>query len=170
MNLLLETFVFLLATIVVVPVCRKFGLSTVLGYLLAGLLVGPSGLGLIGNTAEVLHFAEFGIVLLLFIVGLELRPRRLWTMRRLLLGLGAVQILLTSIVIAAFSFMLLGLSPPASALIGFALALSSTALVIQLLGEQKKIKQTPWASGFRNALNAGCGRYTGNRRGGGAVG
>ena len=114
MNLLLETFVFLLATIVVVPVCRKFGLSTVLGYLLAGLLVGPSGLGLIGNTAEVLHFAEFGIVLLLFIIGLELRPRRLWTMRRLLLGLGAGQILLTSIVIAAFSFMLLGLSPPAS--------------------------------------------------------
>ena len=119
MNLLLETFVFLLATIVVVPVCRKFGLSTVLGYLLAGLLVGPSGLGLIGNTAEVLHFAEFGIVLLLFIIGLELRPRRLWTMRRLLLGLGAGQIILTSIVIAAFSFMLLGLSPPASVLIGF---------------------------------------------------
>ena len=152
MNLLLETFVFLLATIVVVPVCRKFGLSTVLGYLLAGLLVGPSGLGLIGNTAEVLHFAEFGIVLLLFIIGLELRPRRLWTMRRLLLGLGAVQILLTSIVIAAFSFMLLGLSPPASALIGFALALSSTALVIQLLGEQKKLNKPHGRAAFGTLL------------------
>ena len=152
MNLLLETFVFLLATIVVVPVCRKFGLSTVLGYLLAGLLVGPSGLGLIGNTAEVLHFAEFGIVLLLFIIGLELRPRRLWTMRRLLLGLGAGQILFTSIVIAAFSFMLLGLSPPASALIGFSLALSSTALVIQLLGEQKKLTKPHGRAAFGTLL------------------
>ena len=152
MSLLLEIFVFLLATIVVVPVCRKFGLSTVLGYLLAGLLVGPSGLGLISNSAEVLHFAEFGIVLLLFIIGLELRPRRLWTMRRLLLGLGAVQIFLTSIVIAAFSFMLLGLSPPASVLIGFSLALSSTAFVLQLLGEQKKLTKPHGRAAFGTLL------------------
>ena len=152
MSLLLEIFVFLLATIVVVPVCRKFGLSTVLGYLLAGLLVGPSGLGLISNSAEVLHFAEFGIVLLLFIIGLELRPRRLWTMRRLLLGLGAVQILFTSIVIAAFSFMLLGLSPPASVLIGFSLALSSTAFVLQLLGEQKKLTKPHGRAAFGTLL------------------
>lgn len=152
MSFLVEAFIFLLATIVVVPVCRKFGLSSVLGYLLVGLLIGPSVLGLVGNTAEVLHFAEFGIVLLLFLLGLELRPQRLWTMRRFLFGLGITQILITSGVIAVFCFMLLGTGLSASILIGFSLALSSTAFVIQWLGEHREFNRSHGRAAFGTLL------------------
>lgn len=152
MGLLVEAFIFLLATIVVVPVCRKFGLSSVLGYLLVGLLIGPSVFGLVGNATEVLHFAEFGIVLLLFLIGLELRPQRLWTMRRFLFGLGITQILITSAVIAVFCFMLLGMGTPASMLIGFSLALSSTAFVIQWLGEHREFNKPHGRAAFGTLL------------------
>ena len=152
MGLLVEAFIFLLATIVVVPVCRKFGLSSVLGYLLVGLLIGPSVFGLVGNATEVLHFAEFGIVLLLFLIGLELRPHRLWTMRRFLFGLGITQILITSVVIAVFCFMLLGMGSPASMLIGFSLALSSTAFVVQWLGEHRALNRPHGRAAFGTLL------------------
>lgn len=152
MNFLVEAFVFLLATIVVVPACRRFGLSSVLGYLLAGLLIGPSVFGFVGNATEVLHFAEFGIVLLLFLVGLELRPQRLWTMRRFLFGLGITQILITSVVIALFCSMLLGMDSPASMLIGFSLALSSTAFVVQWLGEHKEFNRPHGRAAFGTLL------------------
>ena len=152
MSLLVEAFIFLLATIVVVPVCRKFGLSSVLGYLLVGLLIGPSVFGLVGNATEVLHFAEFGIVLLMFLIGLELRPHRLWTMRRFLFGLGISQILITSVVIAVFCFMLLGMGTPASMLIGFSLALSSTAFVVQWLGEHREFNRPHGRAAFGTLL------------------
>ncbi len=152
MSLLVEAFIFLLATIVVVPVCRKFGLSSVLGYLLVGLLIGPGVFGLVGNAAEVLHFAEFGIVLLLFLIGLELRPHRLWSMRRFLFGLGVSQILITSVVIAVFCFMLLGMGPSASMLIGFSFALSSTAFVVQWLGEHRELNRPHGRAAFGTLL------------------
>lgn len=152
MSLLVEAFIFLLAAIVIVPVCRKFGLSSVLGYLVVGLLIGPSVFGLVGNAKEVLHFAEFGIVLLLFLVGLELRPHRLWTMRRFLFGLGISQILITSAVIAVFCFMLLGMSSSASMLIGFSLALSSTAFVVQWLGEHREFNRPHGRAAFGTLL------------------
>lgn len=152
MSLLVEAFIFLLATIVVVPVCRKFGLSSVLGYLLVGLLIGPGVFGLVGNVTEVLHFAEFGIVLLLFLIGLELRPHRLWTMRRFLFGLGITQILTTSVVIAAFCSVLLGMGLPASMLVGFSLALSSTAFVVQWLGEHRELTSSHGRAAFGTLL------------------
>ncbi len=152
MSFLVEAFIFLLATIVIVPVCRKFGLSSVLGYLLVGLMIGPSVFGFVGNTMEVLHFAEFGIVLLLFLIGLELRPHRLWTMRRFLFGLGITQILITSVVIAVFCFMLLGMSSSASMLIGFSLALSSTAFVVQWLGEHRQFNRPHGRAAFGTLL------------------
>ncbi len=152
MGLLVEAFIFLLATIVVVPVCRKFGLSSVLGYLLVGLLIGPGVFGLVGNAAEVLHFAEFGIVLLLFLIGLELRPHRLWSMRRFLFGLGLTQILITSVVIAVFCLMVLGMGPSASMLIGFSFALSSTAFVVQWLGEHRELNRPHGRAAFGTLL------------------
>src|SRR6056297_3073180 len=92
MSFLNEVFVFLLAAVVVVTLCKHLGLSSVIGYLLAGVVIGPAGVGLIGNAIEILHFAEFGVVLLLFIIGLELQPRRLWVMRRAVFLLGSLQL------------------------------------------------------------------------------
>jgi len=152
MSLLLEILVFLVAALVVVPICRRFGLSAVLGYLLAGLLIGPSALGLFDEPDEVLHFAEIGVVLLLFIIGLELQPKRLWIMRRLVFGLGASQIVVTGVVIGCVCAFVLGLAWPAAALIGFALALSSTAFVLQLLGEQKKLNRPHGRAAFGTLL------------------
>jgi glutathione-regulated potassium-efflux system ancillary protein KefC/glutathione-regulated potassium-efflux system protein KefB len=152
MSLLLEILVFLVAALIVVPICRRFGLSAVLGYLLAGLLIGPSALGLFDEPDEVLHFAEIGVVLLLFIIGLELQPKRLWIMRRLVFGLGASQIFVTAIAIAFVCVWALGLAWPAGGLIGFALALSSTAFVLQLLGEQKKLNRPHGRAAFGTLL------------------
>jgi len=139
MTLLAEVLVFLIAAILTVPVCKRLGLSSVLGYLAAGLVIGPSGLGLIGATDEVLHFAEIGVVLLLFIIGLELQPRRLWVMRRTVFGLGTAQVVATSLLVAIVLVTAFGLGLGAAALIGFALALSSTAFVLQMLGERRKL-------------------------------
>jgi monovalent cation:proton antiporter-2 (CPA2) family protein len=141
MSFLTEVLVFLTAAIVVVPLCSRLGLSSVLGYLGAGLLIGPSGLGAIDDATEVLHFAEIGVVLLLFIIGLELQPRRLWVMRRAVFGLGTAQMVVTTLAIAAPLYWGIGLSLDVAALLGFALALSSTAFVLQLLGEQHKLMQ-----------------------------
>jgi glutathione-regulated potassium-efflux system protein KefB len=147
-SFLSEALVFLTAAIVVVPVCKRLGLSSVLGYLGAGLLIGPSGLGAIGDPQEVLHFAEIGVVLLLFIIGLELKPRRLWVMRRAVFGLGTAQLVATSLAIAALLHGVFGLAPDAAALVGFALALSSTAFVLQLLGEQRKLNSPHGRAAF----------------------
>jgi monovalent cation:proton antiporter-2 (CPA2) family protein len=138
MSFLLELLIFLGAAIIVVPICRRLGLSSVLGYLGAGLLIGPPVLGIIQDAGAKLHFAELGVVLLLFIIGLELNPKRLWVMRQLVFGLGTLQVALTCLVLAG-GLLLAGLSWPTALLLGFALALSSTAFVLQLLGEQKNL-------------------------------
>lgn len=151
MTFLLEAMIFLGAAIVVVPISKRLGMSVVLGYLAAGVIIGPSGIGLIGlqeEATEVMHFAEIGVVFLLFIIGLELQPKRLWVMRRLVFGLGTGQVGITTVVLAAILALGFGLSWTEAALFGFALALSSTAFVLQLLAERKSLNQPHGRAAF----------------------
>ena len=103
MTLLIEAVVFLAAAVLVVPLFRRFGLGAILGYLAAGVVIGPNALGLIPDAEEVLHFAEFGVVLLLFIIGLELQPGRLWVMRHAVFGLGTAQVTITALLIGGLA-------------------------------------------------------------------
>jgi monovalent cation:proton antiporter-2 (CPA2) family protein len=134
---LIDVIILLVAAVIVVPVFQIARLGIVPGFLVAGVVVGPSGLGLIGNVSEISHFAEIGVVLLLFIIGIELKPARLWLMRRLVFGLGTLQFLLTGAVLAVLAFYFFDIPPRAAMLVGPALALSSTAFVIQILAQQK---------------------------------
>ena len=142
-----QTLVYIAAAVIAVPIAKKLGLGSVLGYLIAGIVIGPAALGLISDVEYVLHFAELGVVFLLFIIGLELKPSRLWVMRRPVFGLGTAQVVLCGIVlgaIASFS----GLDAKGAFVVGFGLALSSTAFVLQLLGEQKQLQTDHGRSAF----------------------
>ena len=130
--------VFLLATVIAVPLTKRFRLGSVLGYLLAGVVIGPPLLGLISDTAGVAAISEFGIVLMLFVIGLELSPQRLWVMRRAVFGSGALQVLGTSVAIGAAAYWLVGLPGNAAVIVGGSLALSSTAFGLQILAERKE--------------------------------
>ena len=130
--------VFLLATVIAVPLTKRFRLGSVLGYLLAGVAIGPQLLGLVGDTAGVSTISEFGVVLMLFVIGLELSPRRLWVMRRSVFGTGLLQVLATSVAIAAAAYFLFGLTGKAATIVGGSLALSSTAFGLQILAERKE--------------------------------
>lgn len=132
-----EAILLLTAAVIVVPLFQYFGLGVIPGFLIAGILIGPSGLGYIQNYEEIRHLAELGVVLLLFLIGIEINPFRLWKMKRLVLGLGSLQILLTTMVITFLIHALMKPSWKISLLIGSALALSSTAFVLQLLTEKK---------------------------------
>lgn len=134
-SMLFEIFVFLAAACVVVPLASRFKLGSVLGYLLAGAAIGPFALGFITDSQEVMHFGEFGVVMMLFIIGLELEPAVLWRLRRTIVGLGGLQIVLTT---AAFTALgqTMGFSWEASLAASMALSLSSTALVLQMLQEK----------------------------------
>ena len=133
--LLLSAAIFLGSSVVAVPLFKRLGLGSVLGYLAAGALIGPYGLGLFSDVAGILHFAEFGVVLLLFIIGLELKPSRLWRLRADIFGLGTLQILGTGAAIAAFCIFV-GLPVATAIVAGGALALSSTAFGVQILREK----------------------------------
>ncbi|QEM84025.2 monovalent cation:proton antiporter-2 (CPA2) family protein [Halomonas binhaiensis] len=137
-DLLYNSLIFLAAAVLIVPLAKRLGLGEVLGYLLAGVAIGPSVLGLIPDAEAVLQFAEVGIVFLLFVIGLELKPSRLKLMRRPVFGFGGLQMAITSVVLAALA-MLLGLSLPAALVVGFSLGLCSTPLVLQLLSEQGEL-------------------------------
>ncbi len=144
-----SAFVYLLAAVVAVPVAKKLGMSSVLGYLVAGILIGPFVFGIVGQEGEdVMHFAEFGVVLMLFLIGLELEPTLLWKMRGPILGLGGLQVLVSTVVIAGIAVGL-GLAWQPALAIGMALALSSTAIVLQTL-QEKELTQTP---GGRSAFS-----------------
>src|SRR5688500_12937782 len=138
MTLTGQIAVFLGATVLAVPLFRRLHLSAILGYLAAGVIIGPSGLGVIDDGEGVMHIAEFGVVLLLFVIGLELQPSRLRAMRRSIFGLGTAQVLVTT---AVFALIALALGLPANAAIvtAFALSLSSTPLVLQLLAERQQL-------------------------------
>ncbi|MEO7066191.1 MAG: monovalent cation:proton antiporter-2 (CPA2) family protein [Rhodanobacter sp.] len=130
--------VFLLATVIAVPLTKRFRLGSVLGYLLAGVVIGPQLLGLIDDTEGVATIAEFGIVLMLFVIGLELSPQRLWVMRRSVFGTGLLQVLSCTAVLGAVAYGLFGLSGRAALVVGGSLALSSTAFGLQILAERKE--------------------------------
>ena len=133
-----QAAVFLAAAVVAVPLFKRLGLGAVLGYLAAGAAIGPAGLDLVEQVEGTLHVAEFGVVLLLFVIGLELEPRRLWQMRAAVFGGGGLQVALTTAAIAPLAW-LLGLAPAAALVVGFALSLSSTAFVLQVLGERVEL-------------------------------
>jgi len=139
MTFLLDALIFMAAALIVVPIGKRLGLSPVLGYLLAGVLIGPGGIELISDADGVLHFAEIGVVFLLFIIGLELQPSRLWVMRKEVFGLGTAQVILTAAGLAALIHVFIEMTWTQSTILGFALALSSTAFVLQLLSEQKQL-------------------------------
>ncbi len=136
---LIDIAILLAAAVVAIPIFRALKLGVVPGFLVAGVVVGPSGFGLIDNVSEIGQLAELGVALLLFVIGIELKPSRLWLMRRLVFGLGTLQVVITGTLIGAGAYFLLGTSVAAAIVIGPALALSSTAFVIQLLAEQKSL-------------------------------
>lgn len=130
-----QFLIFIGFSIIFVPILQKFGFGSVLGYLIAGIIVGPFGLKLIAASENVSHISEFGVVFLLFMIGLEIQPRKLWSMRRHLLQLGGLQISFCSLGFFALG-LLFGLSPAAAGIVGFALSLSSTAFAVQCLTEK----------------------------------
>lgn len=138
-SLLQTVVIFLVAAVITVPLAKRLQLGAVLGYLLAGVVIGPQALGLVRDTESVAHISELGVVLLLFIIGLELSPRRLWLMRKSVFGAGLAQVLLTGAVIGAVA--LFGFAQPVSTalVLGLGLALSSTALNLQSLAESKQL-------------------------------
>jgi glutathione-regulated potassium-efflux system ancillary protein KefC/glutathione-regulated potassium-efflux system protein KefB len=147
MSLTAQIALFLAAAVVVVPLFRWLKLGAVLGYLAAGVVIGPWMLGLVTDVESILHFAEFGVVLLLFVIGLELQPSRLWVMRRPVFGAGGAQVALTTLALAAAVWSL-GQPPIQSLVIGFALSLSSTALILQVLAERGELKAQHGRSAF----------------------
>ena len=135
-----QAVIYLSAAVVSVPLAKRLGLGSVLGYLLAGIIIGPYVLELVGEEGtDVMHFAEFGVVLMLFLIGLELRPALLWSMRRSIFGLGGLQVLITTILVTFVSFFF-GLNVYQSITVGLILALSSTAIVLQSLAEKGQLK------------------------------
>jgi len=143
-----QAFVYLLAAVVAVPAAKRLGLGSVLGYLLAGVAIGPFGLGFVGEEGQdVMHFAEFGVVMMLFLVGLELEPTLLWRLRAPILGLGGLQVTVTAVVVAAIAIAF-GLSWNAGLAIGLTLAMSSTAIVLQTLNEKGLLKTSAGQSSF----------------------
>ena len=140
MEMLTQAAVFFTAAVIVVPIFRKLGLGAVLGYLAAGALIGPFGLKLIKDVELIMHFSEFGVVLLLFIIGLELQPARLWTMRSTVFGLGGAQVLISALIFGLIAVTAGDIGVPAAAVIGLGLALSSTAFVLQTLAERGELR------------------------------
>lgn len=151
-DVLSVSVVFLAAAVVAVPIAQRLGLGSVLGYLLAGIAIGPWGLRLISDVDAILHFSEFGVVLLLFLIGLELNPKKLWQMRKPILGLGGSQVVVTSAVIAAIVMACRSFLPEISwrdaVVVGMGLALSSTAIALRVIEEQSLDGSETGQSGF----------------------
>lgn len=141
------SLIFLLAAVIVVPIAKRTGLGAILGYLLAGVAIGPYVLGLIKKPEDILHFAEFGVVMMLFLIGLELQPTTLWRLRKSILGLGSSQVILSTVALALVAS-LFGLSWPVCVGIGMALSLSSTAIIIQLMNERRLMPTYTGQSAF----------------------
>ncbi len=147
MSLLAESLIYLLAAVIAVPLSRRLGFGSVLGYLAAGIVIGPFGLAFVSDVDHILHFAELGVVFLLFVVGLELKPSRLWVMRHMVFGLGALQVTLSAIAIALVAWAF-GFAGRAATVLGLVLALSSTAFVLQMLAEKKQLSTVHGRAAF----------------------
>lgn len=147
-SFLAQAFVYLLAAVIAVPIARRFGLGSVLGYLLAGIAIGPFGLGLVGDEGQdLMHFAEFGVVMMLFVIGLELEPALLWRLRGPILGMGGLQVSVTTILVAGVAAAA-GLTWQAALAVGMTLSLSSTAIVLQTLSEKGQLRTAGGQSSF----------------------
>jgi len=144
---LLNPLIYLLAAVVAVPLAKKLGLGAVLGYLLAGIAIGPWGLGLIHDVQDILHFSELGVVLLLFLIGLELDPKRLWSLRRPIFGWGSAQVGLVSAALCAAA-VALGIDWRVALIAALGMSLSSTAIALATLGERKLNASPAGAAGF----------------------
>ena len=146
-DVLINALVYLAAAVVAVPVAKRLGLGAVLGYLLAGIAIGPWGLGLIREVETILHFAEFGVVLLLFVIGLELEPQRLWSLRRSIFGWGSAQVGGVSAVLA-LAAVLLGVPWQTALIAALGLSLSSTAIALTTMQERNLIPTPAGQAGF----------------------
>ena len=146
-GLIINALVYLTAAVIAVPLAKRLGLGSVLGYLIAGICIGPWGFGLITNAQDILHFAEFGVVLLLFLIGLELNPARLWQMRKPIIGVGGLQVCATTLLFFGIG-LLLQLDWKMAFVAAFALSLSSTAIALQILQEKNLLGTPSGVTGF----------------------
>ena len=144
---LVNSFIYLAAAVIAVPVAKKLGLGSIIGYLAAGIAIGPWGLKLVTNVQDILHFAEFGVVLMLFLVGLELEPKRLWSLRRPIFGWGSAQVLGCAVVLTGVA-MVFGVGWKIAMVAGLGLALSSTAIALQGIGERNLMPTSSGQAGF----------------------
>lgn len=140
--------IYLASAIFAVPIAKRLGLGSVLGYLIAGIIIGPFALGLVGDQTDVMHFAEFGVVMMLFLVGLELHPSRLWTLRHSIIGLGSLQVTISCGAIFSICHFMFEMRWESALAIGLMFALSSTAIVLQTLSEKDWIKQEAGQKAF----------------------
>lgn len=146
-NDFLNLIVFLVSAVICVPISKKIGLGSVLGYLIAGVFIGPHGIKLISNVQETMHLSEFGVVLFLFIIGLELNPKKLWSLRLPIFGMGTAQVLLCTVAFTGVCY-LFGMPLSAALLVGMAFSLSSTAMGLQLLNERNAISTASGTANF----------------------
>jgi monovalent cation:proton antiporter-2 (CPA2) family protein len=148
MSLLAQIAIFLGSAVIAIPIFRYFKLGSVLGYLAAGIIIGPACLGLISRIDATQHIAEFGIVLLMFVIGLELQPSRLWVLRKPIFGLGLAQVVVTTTGIGCAAYFGFDQTKESALIIGFGLSMSSTALVLQLLAERGQLNSQYGRSAF----------------------
>ncbi|MCB1968230.1 MAG: monovalent cation:proton antiporter-2 (CPA2) family protein, partial [Candidatus Accumulibacter sp.] len=144
---MVNSFIYLSAAVIAVPLSKALGLGAIIGYLAAGIVIGPWGLALVANVEDILHFAEFGVVLMLFLVGLELDPKRLWSMRRPIFGWGGAQVLGCAAALAGLA-MLSGVPWRVALVAALGLALSSTAIALQVMGERNLMPTSSGRSAF----------------------
>jgi glutathione-regulated potassium-efflux system ancillary protein KefC/glutathione-regulated potassium-efflux system protein KefB len=148
MSLLAQIAIFLAAAVIAIPIFRRFKLGSVLGYLTAGIIIGPASLGLISSIDATQNIAQFGIVLLMFVIGLELQPSRLWVLRKSIFGLGSAQVAVTAVCIGAAAYFVFEQTWQSALVTGFALSMSSTALALQLLAERGQLNSQFGRSAF----------------------
>ncbi|MDF4697002.1 cation:proton antiporter, partial [Vibrio parahaemolyticus] len=127
---------FLCAAVIMVPIAQRLKIGAVLGYLIAGIAIGPWGLGLFKDVDNILHFAELGVVFLMFLIGLELNPAKLWELRRAIFGVGSMQVVLTASIFSGLILVFTSFSWQAAVIGGLGIAMSSTAMALQLMNEK----------------------------------
>lgn len=142
MPMLIQITLFIAAALLIVPLGKRFAIPTVLGYLFTGILLGPHLLNIASDTESIMQLAEYGVIMLMFLIGLELRPQRLWQLRQSIFIFGSLQMLITGSILMLLIWLLMPFTVAASLVIGFALALSSTAFILQLLRDRQQLKTT----------------------------